>query len=157
MGKFETENCECGWKYYYSQLYGVPFPCIHEIGRWEEAPKPPERHRIFYNSQNEFSLVEARNETNFSKKIKNKKIAFEKCKDDLDLHVPNSTLGADANYMRKEAWSVVKELNELYSIPRYQAIDIVIDQLLNFKLQENDNVIEKTAMFRLACWNQAKY
>ena len=95
-------------------------------------------------------MIESDNEINFNGRNKKKNIP-EKNNNELDYYEPNTSLGANAMYMRKEAWHVIKELIELYTISKNQAIDIVMDQLINFKLQDGDDVIEKTAMFRIAC------
>ena len=54
ISKFNKEKCNCGWKHYYCQLFGVDFPCIHEIGGkvWKQVNQLPiNRHVKLTNFQ----------------------------------------------------------------------------------------------------------
>ena len=44
LSRFSKENCQCGWNKYYTAIFGVRFPCLHEINheKFSSCPQPPQ-------------------------------------------------------------------------------------------------------------------
>ena len=57
--KMPLEECNCGWNIYYSSIFGVEFPCLHQVGnsKFKECPKPPELVVAPYQS---FNMIETK-------------------------------------------------------------------------------------------------
>ena len=61
--------------------------------------------------------------------------------------------GDERQYVRKEFWKVVHELQVMYHVSRFDAIVIRISEFASLNLNREENgTAANVALFRVACW-----
>ena len=59
--------------------------------------------------------------------------------------------GNEQHYARKEFWKVVHELQEMYHVSRFDAIDICVSEFASLNLNREENgTVANVALFRIA-------
>ena len=158
MNSINEERCTCGWNDYYSSIYGVRFPCIHEVSKFHECPIPPEIFLEPYDLRNKVLYQVSETINNFKNKEK-----MDKAPPPLDYsiyenyHNVVSKLGPNSTLAKAEMWKTVKEIKLMFKIDQKTCIDIVIDEFIELGLNIEENVnTYNLALFRVSCWNSAK-
>lgn len=157
LSRFSLETCECGWNTYYSKIYGIEFPCIHQIGneKFKTIPEIPPLIIPAYESYQRLEIIESSVNCKFEKNgIEKKKIATIR-NDEINIHLEQSNLSPNAKYARREMWKVIYELVEHYKIVKEIAINIVLDEYLDI---QNEDIADITsiAMMRVKCYMKAE-
>ena len=155
-----TNECNCGWNTFYTKLYGVRFPCLHEINNFKVCPDPPPLKLPTYEFINEINIIKSNKTLHFvgkdkGKKIKNKKL--DELSTHANIHDVKYASGPKTKYAKKQMWETIWELENIFGISRMNAIDIVVEKFAEFKLNKEDSVTtENIAFFRVACWEAGK-
>lgn len=159
ISSYSLEHCNCGWNEYYTSIFGVEFPCIHEMGnsKYKECPKPILSSPSHYDEANKCEWIFSNEPKQFSRiPFEEKQFALGlKGQSEEELHAIKMHLGKKQTYGKQEFWRVVGELNSMYNINRLDAIDIAMSAFIEYSLNVNDT-IENVAMFRISCWIEAE-
>ena len=112
--RFTVNECNCGWNAYYTSLYGVRFPCIHEIGNhaFENCPTSEPLIETKYISENIITIVQSDENLEFPKHEKRNE-DFGPLKMSDDVHMEFKELGPRATYAKHEMWKAINEKNIL--------------------------------------------
>ena len=154
--KYCLENCDCGWNNYYSKIFGVRFPCLHEIGNinFEHIPEFPPLTVPEYEPVQKMVII-------YSDKIKNfdnpkpakKRIMVSN--EEINIHLERSNISPNCNYAKREMWKIIHELTTNFSIKIEMAINIVLDGYLAI-INEETADLSSIAMLRIKCYMDAE-
>ena len=154
-----VENCNCGWNMYYSKIFGVRFPCIHEVKNFK-CPSPPELILTTYKYSNIVNYLFSDVTININGKNDDNNISNI---NEIDLnseqekHLIKYSNGPKSMYAKKQMWKVVSEMRSMYGISREDSFDIVVDKYSQFNLNDEECATEENiSLFRIACWKEGE-
>ena len=157
--KYSLDDCKCGWNTYYSQVFGVRFPCVHEIlnPKFEKCPIPQRIELGSFESINHTDIVTSKTRKIFKNEKKLMSITLQiESLDSIGPYFSQSSLGPRSSFAKTEMWKVVNEMTTIYGVDEKTAIDIAIDEFAKLDLHKEDcATTENIAIFRISCWNYA--
>ena len=156
----QINECSCGWNIYYTKLFGVRFPCLHEINNFEVCPEPPPLKLPAYEFMNDFHILKSNEIINFvdkEKRTKRRNMKIDELSASANNHIVKYASGPKTKYSKKQMWKAIWELENIYKISKMNAFDIVVEKFAEFNLNKEDCVTTKNlALFRVACWEAGK-
>ena len=157
------QHCTCGWNSYYTSLYGVQFPCIHEIRneRFSKCPEIPGLDVLIYPPGNKIVKILSDSMQILAKrkdKGNHEMINISRNIQENERHqIRIQTKGENTKKSLIAFWNVVKEMKSMYNIPDMNCVDIAMFSFYEWGLMEEETATAKNiAHFRIQCWNEAE-
>ena len=150
VGMLPVEKCECGWNLYYTQLFGIDFPCVHQIGnsKFNEYPNPPKLIIPEYKNFNSIEIYFNENCLYPEEKIENRTRIY------VENEAPRENIRSQEKYARSEMWKIIYELEKFFNLSKEEAVNMVLDEYFAVKNEENLD-IEAIALMRMKCYSMA--
>ena len=154
--KCRKDSCECGWGEYYTSLFGVRFPCIHQVGHYiERSIEPPALAALNYRPDNWLVVCHMKAVPFPGKQKLNDEMVLVEG-ESLEDEVLTLRGGPQVHFAKQQFWCVVKELTREYYRSQKEAIEIAIEHFARLGLcNEETASLENIAIFRVSCWSDA--
>ena len=157
---YSLHQCNCGWNDYYTNLFGIRFPCIHEISNelFSKCPDPPQLKIPQCPPGNHIKKIISDNIQKFPRNKDHEKINISRNSYENKHHQINiKTKGENTLRSLKEFWSVIREMKLMYNVSEMSGVDIAMYSFFEWGLMNEETATtENIAQFRIQCWGEAE-